>query len=117
MFLKLFLPSSVIPGCFQTSALSLLLFAVPHDHPSNPFILLKHHISWPPVGASKAVPKRGELPVVVFKLFVMDPMAGGAIDDGTIGDVLSVVCKPRVSIEPLKRGQEVKVRAAQKGRT
>jgi hypothetical protein len=43
------------------------------------------------VGAAEAVPQRRELAVVVVEVQVVHGVAGGAVDDGRVGDVLAVV--------------------------
>lgn len=43
------------------------------------------------VGASQAIPKRGELAVIVIKVKMMHCVAGGTVDDRGIGDVFAII--------------------------
>ena len=44
------------------------------------------------VAAAQAVPQSGELAVVVVEVQMVHRMTGGAIDEGRVGDVFTVVC-------------------------
>jgi hypothetical protein len=44
-----------------------------------------------PVAAPQPIPQRGELAIVVVEVKMVHGVAGGAVDDGGVGDVLAVV--------------------------
>jgi hypothetical protein len=44
-----------------------------------------------PVAATQTIPQRGELAIVVVEVKMVHGVAGGAVDDGGVGDVLAVV--------------------------
>lgn len=46
---------------------------------------------WSTVRTSKSVPEGGVLSVVVVEVQVVHGVAGGAVDDGRVGNILSVI--------------------------
>lgn len=54
-------------------------------------ILLKHLIGRPQVCPTNTIPQRGVLSIIEVESGMMETVACGAVDDGTVGDVLAVV--------------------------
>ena len=61
-------------------------------------VLLENHVPRPSIRAAKAIPDGGKLPVIIIEFLVVDAMASGAVYDGAVGDIFTIVCVTRISM-------------------
>jgi hypothetical protein len=80
--------------------------------PRLPLPLVLGHLGLPleqlvvglPVAATQSVPQGGELTVIVVEVEMVHGVAGGAVDDGGVGDVLAVVDEDGPDVDEDEQG-------------
>lgn len=64
---------------------------------------------WFPVATANTVPQCGKLPIIVVEVEVMHRVAGSAVDDGRVGDVLAIMDEDCPQIDEDEEGDVSKL--------